>query len=105
MTEYHPKADPAAGSGGSDESKRYASGRRDPEVSKPGAEQPPHVTANDDDAPVQDELDSKDDVPVLPANAGGKDQVSTDDQPRQIDDESAYDGRPEEDKGWSSGKE
>jgi hypothetical protein len=102
MTEHERKAGPAAGSGGSDQSNRYASGRRDPEASKPGTEHPPHVTANDDDAPVQDELDSKKDVPVLPANAAGEDQVSTDDQPREIDPESAYDRRPEEDKGWTA---
>jgi hypothetical protein len=105
MTGHDPKANPAPGPGGSDESDRYATGRRDPEASKPGTEQTPHVTANDDDAPVQDELDSKEDVPVLPANAAGEDQVSTDDQPREIDPESAYDRRPEEDKGWRSDQE
>jgi hypothetical protein len=91
------------GAAQSDQSDRYATGRRDPEASLPGEEHPPHVTANDADAPVQDSNESEEEVPVLPANASGEDQVSTEDQPDQIDDESAYDRRPEEDKDWSSG--
>ncbi|CAN5800055.1 hypothetical protein BH23GEM6_BH23GEM6_15460 [soil metagenome] len=90
------------GAAQSDAADRYATGRRDPEASDAGEDQPPHVTANDSQAPVQENIVSEQDVPVLPANASGEDQVSTDDQPDQIDDESAYDRRPEEDKEWSS---
>lgn len=85
-----------------DAAQRYASGRRDPEEAGKGRPQPPHVTENDQSAALQDEHESPEDVPVLPANAAGEDEVSTDDQPRNIDEESAYDRRPEEDKRWSS---
>jgi hypothetical protein len=88
------------GSSAGDENRHLAQPRRDPESSGRGEEHPPHVTENDEDAPVQDEMESPDDVPVLPANAAGTDQVSTDDQPTEIDEESAYDRRPEEDKEW-----
>jgi len=59
---------------------------------------PPHVTPNDEGAPVQDELLSPVDVPVLPANASGKDAVTTEEQREEIRDDSMYDGRPEQDK-------
>jgi hypothetical protein len=85
-----------------DQAQRYATGRRDAEDSGKGRPQPPHVTENDETASLQDEHESPGDVPVLPANAAGEDQVSTEDQPTSIDEESAYDRRPEEDKGWKS---
>jgi hypothetical protein len=58
---------------------------------------PPHVTENDADAPVQDSIPAPDDVPVLPANAHGEDTVRSD-ALSEIDDESMYDRRPGEDK-------
>lgn len=88
------------GASSDDSTQRFATGRRNPEASLPAEEQPPHVTENDEDAEVQDELESPDDVPVLPANASGQDQVSSDDQSRVVDAESMYDRRPEEDKDW-----
>jgi hypothetical protein len=86
----------AAGSAaGNDERNRsLAEGRRDPEGSGDGERQKPHVTENEEGKPVQGDEDG--DAPVLPANASGSDQVSTDDQPRTVDDESAYDRRPEQ---------
>ena len=58
----------------------------------------PHVTENDEDAPVQDETQAPNDVTVLPANASGTDKVDVDDQAAPIDEESMYDQRPERDK-------
>lgn len=51
---------------------------------------PPHLTENDEAAGVQ--------VPALPANASGSDQVTSAEQDRGIDRESMYDRRPDEDK-------
>lgn len=62
---------------------------------------PPHVDENMEDAPLQDEHPSPDDVATLPATAHGEDKVSTEDQKQPIDPESMYDGRPEEDKDWT----
>jgi hypothetical protein len=59
---------------------------------------PPHVTANDEDAEVQDELPSPDPVPLLPANAAGSDASPTQEQSQPIDEASMYDRRPEQDK-------
>lgn len=59
---------------------------------------PPHVTGNEEGAPVQNDSDSSEDIPVLPANASGRDAVSTGEQNEPIDDESMYDRRPERDK-------
>ncbi len=88
--------------GGRGDGEQYAIGRRDPEQSGRGEQHPPHVTENDSAGGVQDDHDSPDDVPVLPANASGEDQVSTDDQPTEVREDSAYDQRPEEDKSWDS---
>lgn len=90
---------PGASAAG-DENQHLAEPRRDPEASGRGASQKPHVTENDEGAPVQGETQSPDEVPVLPANASGTDQVSTDQQPGEVADESAYEGRREEDKDW-----
>jgi hypothetical protein len=56
---------------------------------------PPYVPEHDEDEPLQQEHPSPDDVPVLPANAGGKDKFTPDEQREEIDEESMYDGRPE----------
>jgi|GEM_PF-2816646 len=93
---------PSTSAAGAEQADRYATGRRDPEASLPGEDHPPHVTANDKGAPIQENNESSDEVPVLPANASGEDQVPTEDQTLDIDEESAYDRRPEEDKDWSS---
>lgn len=53
---------------------------------------PPHSTAND-------EVNGRpDQSPSLPANASGLDQVSSDAQDFEVDEESAYDRRPSQDK-------
>jgi hypothetical protein len=67
-----------------------ASSRRDP----------PHVDENMEDAPLQEEHPSPEDVPTLPATAHGIDKQSTEEQAQPIDEESMYDRRPEEDKDW-----
>lgn len=53
---------------------------------------PPHVTENDETAEQTDE------GPVLPANASGRDQISSQEQDFAVDEESAYDRRPSQDK-------
>jgi hypothetical protein len=85
-----------------DNAARYASGRRDPEESGRGEPQKPHVTPNEKEGGDDGEGVSPAGGPAMPANASGEDEVPTEDQPTRIDDESAYDGRPEEDKRWSS---
>jgi hypothetical protein len=57
---------------------------------------PPHVTVNDEGAPVQQSTTSDDDVPALPANAHGKDSIPADEASRPIDRESMYGARPTE---------
>ena len=59
---------------------------------------PPHVTENDEGAPVQRSMQAPDEVPALPANAQGKDRVEADEAPQRIRSESMYDDRPGEDK-------
>ncbi len=60
---------------------------------------PPHVTENDQGAPVQASTQAPNDVPALPANAHGRDQLANDGgAPGRIDRESMYDHRPGEDK-------
>jgi hypothetical protein len=59
---------------------------------------PPHTTANDEDAPVQEGMSSPDEVPVLPANASGSDKVTTSDQATPVREDSMYDDRPARDK-------
>lgn len=52
----------------------------------------PHSTGND-------EVNARPGKsPSLPANASGQDQVSSDDQDFEVDEESAYDRRPSQDK-------
>jgi hypothetical protein len=62
---------------------------------------PPHVTANDEGAPAQQSTTAEEDVPVLPANAHGKDNVSADQAGRPIDPESMYGARPTQSKDHS----
>ena len=57
---------------------------------------PPHVTANDKGMPVQAEEGAE--VPALPANAAGRDALSAEEQDFEVDEESAYDRRPTQDK-------
>lgn len=57
---------------------------------------PPHVTRNDKAAPLQPAEGA--DAPALPANATGHDAISSEDQDFEVDDESAYDFRPTQDK-------
>ena len=51
---------------------------------------PPHQTESDRSAPAEG--------PTLPANAGGRDSMSSEEQNQPIDDESAYEGRESQDK-------
>ena len=56
---------------------RVASGRT--EVGDPDYRRdPPHVTRNDQEAPLQEERESPDDVAALPSNASGHDRASAD---------------------------
>jgi hypothetical protein len=76
---------------------QVASGRT--EVGDPDYERdPPHVTRNDREAPVQKEEDRPDDVAALPSNASGHDRVDADTAAQPIEPESAYDRRPAEDR-------
>lgn len=66
---------------------------------RPAAERhTPHVTNNAEDAPVQEELPSPDDAPILPANAPGDDEYPVEQRKQTIDPSSMYDRRPGEDK-------
>ena len=60
-----------------------ASSRRDP----------PHVTDNDEAS-----ASGTAEGPTLPANASGRDEVSSEEQDFEVDEESAYDRRPTQDK-------
>ncbi len=63
-----------------------ASSRRDP----------PHVTDNDQEATSAGKRGAE--GPSLPANASGRDEISSEEQDFDIDEESAYDRRPTQDK-------
>jgi hypothetical protein len=86
----------AGASAGRDEGREQL-GKERQEVgnARSSARHPPHVTENEEDAPVQEEMPAKGDAPVLPANASGRDSVPVDEQDQPIDDESMYDRRPE----------
>lgn len=60
------------------------------------AKHPPHVTVNDEGAPLQEEEDRPGDIAALPANASGQEEVPPTNG--GINPTSAYDRRPEEDK-------
>jgi hypothetical protein len=64
---------------------------------------PPHVTENDEDAPVREDKPAAGDAPVLPANASGRDKVTAEEQAQPTDDESMYDNRPSTDKDRHTG--
>ena len=82
----HPHGGPA---GARREVGDAASSRRDP----------PHVTENDTDAPVQRQRGSGGpEIPVLPAGASGHDALTADERAEPIDPTSAYDRRPAEHK-------
>lgn len=57
---------------------------------------PPHVDENAEGAPVQGSSQAPNQVPTMPANAHGSDQVPVSEGP--IDPESMYNRRPGEDK-------
>lgn len=60
---------------------------------------PPHVTENDENAPVQREgIEAPNEAPALPANASGTDAVSADEQMQPIEPTSMYERRPAENK-------
>jgi hypothetical protein len=63
---------------------------------------PPHVDENMEDAPLQEDHPSPEDVAGLPATAHGKDKQTAEEMTQPINPESMYDGRPEEDKNWSA---
>lgn len=62
-----------------------ASSRRDP----------PHMTDNDEE---NGSGKAGTTGPALPANASGRDEIPADEQDFEVDDESAYDRRPTQDK-------
>lgn len=59
---------------------------------------PPHAMDNDAGAQVQGSTPAPNPVPTAPANAHGKDVVESHKEVRHVDDESAYERRPGEDK-------
>ena len=59
---------------------------------------PPHVTEDEQGAPIQDEHGNPAEIPTLPANASGQDRITTAEHDRGIDPASMYDRRPDEDK-------
>lgn len=59
---------------------------------------PPHVTENDEEAPLQEESESPAPIPALPANASGRDEQPGDGTGQRIRDESMYENRPSTDK-------
>jgi len=59
---------------------------------------PPHVTANDRNAPLQAGTESPRDVAALPANAHGREEQGSSEESPPIRHTSAYENRPEEDK-------
>ena len=58
----------------------------------------PHVPQADRDGELQRHLSSPRGVPVPPANASGRDNLTPEEQNETIDEESMYDRRPERDK-------
>jgi hypothetical protein len=73
-------------------------GRKEMGDAKSSRRDPPHLDQNMEDAPLQDDHPSPDDVPTLPATAHGHDEIPADEQSQEIEAESMYDNRPEEDK-------
>ena len=56
---------------------------------------PPHLSESDESARTKS---GEGGAPVLPANAGGTDAVSAEEQDFEVDEQSAYDHRPSQDK-------
>jgi hypothetical protein len=59
---------------------------------------PPHVPGQEEDAPVQASTKAPNAVPAMPANASGHDTMPPGRGGHTQSDESAYEGRPEEDR-------
>ena len=59
---------------------------------------PPHVDVNAQGAQAQESSQSPKDVPTMPANAAGRDDAPSGEQPKTIDHASMYDRRPQEHK-------
>jgi hypothetical protein len=59
---------------------------------------PPHVSESAEEAELQEQNSSPDDVPVIPPLAQGQDKRPVDEIEQGIDDESMYDRRPSENK-------
>ena len=66
---------------------------------------PPHLDVNSAGAPVQGSTQAPDDVPVLPANASGQDTQEVKPGDGEVDHESMYSRRPEEDKNYRPEKD
>lgn len=64
---------------------------------------PPHVDVNAEGAEAQASSASPRDVPTMPANAHGSDRAEGGEQPRTIDQGSAYERRREEHKDHTPG--
>ena len=90
---------------GEDKRDELEEGREEVGDSVSSARHPPHTPANASDDSIQAESDSDEEIPVLPANASGKDRVSTNEQAQPIDEGSMYDRRPAEDKNRPPSKE
>jgi hypothetical protein len=73
-------------------------GRQEVGSARDSQRHPPHLTENDEDAPLQAENESPGEVPALPANAAGSDKLDTSEQAQEIREESMYDQRPSQDK-------
>ena len=76
VTQQHPGGDPKA--------------RREVGTAASSRLHPPHLDQNAEEGEV--------DAPTLPANASGKDKVTTAEHAQPIDDESMYDRRTSQDK-------
>lgn len=83
---------------GASDPERLALGRQEVGGAADSQRHAPHVTENDSGAEVQKETLAPNDVPVLPANASGRDAVTTAEQAEPIDDESMYERRTDRDK-------
>jgi hypothetical protein len=73
-------------------------GRKEIGDAKSSRRDPPHLDKNMEDAPLQDDHPSPEDVAALPATAHGHDEIPAEEQSQPIVPESMYDNRPEEDK-------
>lgn len=81
--------------GGQDVDDELSAERREVGDADGSSKHPPHVARHELGAPIQEESESPTAVPVLPANAGGRDSATADEQDEPVDPESMYDRRPE----------